>query len=45
MGKCPHCNGTGKSDSVWYGQPTGKKSKCPICYGTGKSDAIDILNM
>ena len=45
MGKCPHCNGTGKADAVWYGQPTGKKTKCQICGGTGKFGGKDIFDL
>lgn len=45
MGKCPACNGTGKSDAVWYGQKTGKKAKCQLCNGTGKSNAMNIFDL
>jgi DnaJ-class molecular chaperone len=45
MTKCSNCNGTGKANAVWYGQPTGKKAKCQVCNGTGKSNAIDIFKL
>lgn len=44
-GQCPHCYGTGQSEKVWEGQPTGEMGKCPICNGTGKSDTVDIFDL
>jgi len=45
MAQCPACQGTGKSDAVWYGQKTGKKTRCQLCNGSGKSSAVNIFDL
>ena len=40
---CPMCGGSGKTEGVWYGKPTGKKVKCQLCNGSGKSNAVRLI--